>query len=227
MFLKLEKNLISVFLLCKNGFKMVLESDHVVISKNGICVGKGYTDDGMFKLNLDGINEINDIAVYHVDSSTLWHARLAHLGFSSLQYMQKHGYLSIKDDIKKDKCEIFAQAKIIRKPFSKVERNTQLLDLVHSNIYEFNGILTRGGKRYFITFIWYTYVYLLRSKDEAFDAFKHYKSEVENQKERKIKILRNDRGDEYFPDEFVNFCEEFGIIHQKNCPLYSPTKWFG
>ena len=97
MFLKLEKNLISAFLLCKNGFKMVLESNHVVLSKNGIFMGKGYTDDGMFKLNLDGINEINDISVYLVESSTLWHARLAHLGFSSLQYMHKHGYLSIKD----------------------------------------------------------------------------------------------------------------------------------
>ena len=107
-------------------------------------MGKGYIDDGMFKLNLDGINEINDISVYLVDSSTLWHARLAHLGFSSLQYMHKHGYLSIKDDIKKDKCELCAQAKIIKKPFPKVERNTQILDLVHSDICEFNGILTRG-----------------------------------------------------------------------------------
>jgi len=117
---EIRKNLISAFLLCKNGFKMVLESDHVVLSKNGIFVGKGYIDDGMFKLNLDGINEINDISVYLVDSSTLWHVRLAHLGFSSLQYMHKHGYLSIKDDIKKDKCEICAQAKIIKKPFPKV-----------------------------------------------------------------------------------------------------------
>ena len=144
--------------------------------------------------------------------------------------MHKNGYLSIKDDIKKDKCKICAQAKITKKPFPKVERNTQILDLVHSDICEFNGILTRGGKRYFITFIddcsRYIYVYLLRSKDETFDAFKCYKSEVENQKERKIKILRSDKGGEYFPEEFDHLCEEFGIIHQSR-PLYSPTKWFG
>ena len=56
--------------------------------------------------------------------------------------MQKHGYLSITNYIKRDKCD--AQAKIIKKPFPKVERNTQILDLVHSDICEFNGILTRG-----------------------------------------------------------------------------------
>ena len=44
-----------------------------------------------------------------------------------------------------------------------------------------------------------THVYLMRTKDETFEMFKHYKSEVENQKEKKIKVLRSDRGGEYFP----------------------------
>jgi hypothetical protein len=71
-----------------------------------------------------------------------------------------------------------------------------LLELVHSDVCELNGILTRGGKRYFITFIddfsRYTYVYLMRNKDESFDIFKKYKTEVENQKDKRIKILRCD-----------------------------------
>ena len=80
--------------------------------------------------------------------------------------------------------------KITKKPFSTAERNTNLLDLIHSDICEFNGVLTRGGKRYFITFIddcsKFTYVYLLSNKDEAFECFKRYKAEVENQKGRKL-----------------------------------------
>ena len=69
-------------------------------------------------------------------------------------------------------------------------------------------------------------MYLLRSTDDAFDVFKRYKSEIENSKERKIKILRSDRGGEYFPEEFDNFCDEFGIIHQRTTPYTHPTKWF-
>jgi len=88
-----------------------------VLSKNWVFVGKGYINDSMFRLNLDGINEINDVFVHFVDSSSLWHATLAHLGFSSLEYMNKHGYLSINDNIKKDKCDICVQAQIILKPF--------------------------------------------------------------------------------------------------------------
>jgi transposase InsO family protein len=44
---------------------------------------------------------------------------------------------------------------------------------------------------------------------------------VENQKERQIKVLRSDRGGEYFSNEFSTFCEENGIIHQMKAP-YTP-----
>nr|KAJ0225474.1 hypothetical protein LSAT_V11C100003670 [Lactuca sativa] len=57
--------------------------------------------------------------------------------------------------------------------------------------------------------------------DEAFDAFKRYKAEVENQLERHIKILRSDRGGEYFNQEFDTFCEENGIKHERTSP-YTP-----
>ncbi|XP_070007753.1 uncharacterized protein [Nicotiana sylvestris] len=60
---------------------------------------------------------------------------------------------------------------------------------------------SQGGKKYFITFIddctRYCYVYLLNSKDEAIEAFKQYKNEVENQLNKKIKMIRSDRGGEY------------------------------
>ena len=102
-----------------------------------------------------------------------------------------------------------------------------MLELVHSDVCELNGVLTRGGKRYFIIFIddfsRFTYLYLMRNKDESFDMFKRYKIEIENKKDRKIKILRSDRGGEYFPNDFSTFCEEHGIIHQSSAP-YTPQQ---
>jgi transposase InsO family protein len=67
----------------------------------------------------------------------------------------------------------------------------------------------------------FCYVYLLQTKDEAFDYFKIYKAEVENQLERKIKRLRSDRGGEYFSKIFDEFCEEHDVIHERT-PPYSP-----
>ena len=176
-----KKNLVSANLLHKSGVKAVLESDKLILSKNEIFVGKGYVIDVMYKLS--SINKEVFGCAYIVDSSYLWHARLGHLNFKYLKFMLKHGMISYKHDDEK-KCEICIQAKMTKKPFSKSERNSIMLELVHSDVCELNGVLTRGGKRYFITFIddfsRFTYVYLMRNKDESFDMFKYYKNEVEN-----------------------------------------------
>ena len=87
-------------------------------------------------------------------------------------------------------------------------------------------IQTRDGKKYFPTLIddctRYCYVYLLRSKDEALEMFQHFKNEVENQLDRKIKGVRSDRGGEY-EAPFGDFCSQHGIIHQTTAP-YSPQQ---
>ena len=61
--------------------------------------------------------------------------------------------------------------------------------------------------------------------DEAFLFSKKiiYKAEVENQKGKRVKVLRSDRGREYFPNEFSKYCEDHGIIHQKTAP-YNPQQ---
>jgi hypothetical protein len=86
-----------------------------------------------------------------------------------------------------------------------------------------NRVLTKGGKRYFMTLIdndasRYCYVYLPKTKYEALDYFKIFKGEAENQLKRKIKRLRSDRGGEYFPILFDEFCVKHGIIHERTPP---------
>ena len=49
-----------------------------------------------------------------------------------------------------------------------------------------------------------------------------YKAEVENQLNKKIKILRSDRGGEY-ESPFERFYAKNGIIHQTTAP-YSPQQ---
>ncbi|KAL0299968.1 UNVERIFIED_CONTAM: Secreted RxLR effector protein [Sesamum angustifolium] len=88
-----------------------------------------------------------------------------------------------------------------------------------------------NGQRYFVSFIddysRYMYLYLIFDKSEAFDAFKAYKVEVEKQLEKSIKIVRSDRGGEYYgrytekgqnPGPFAAFLKEEGIIAQYTMP---------
>ena len=171
--------------------------------------------------------EINEISVVSPACSiSLWHKRLAHINVKNIEKMKSNGLIKFQNK-NFEKCETCVKSKFVKKPFPSVKRDTGLLELIHSDICELNGILTRGGKRYFITFCddssRLLYVYLLRSKDEAFDSFKIYKAEVENQLGKRIKILRSDRGGEYFTREFDTFCEENGIIHERTSP-YTPQQ---
>ena len=60
-------------------------------------------------------------------------------------------------------------------------------------------------------------MYLLKSKDEAIEKFVFYKNEVENQLNKKIKVLRSDRGGEY-ESPFIDVCAQHEIIHETITP---------
>ena len=129
-----------------------------------------------------------------------------------------------KFECNKSKCQICVESKYAKHSYKSVERNSNPLELIHTDICDMKSTPSRGGKKYFITFIddctRYCYVYLLNSKDEAIDAFRQYKTEVENQLDKKIKMIRSDRGGEY-ESPFAEICLENGIIHQTTAP-YTP-----
>ena len=149
-----------------------------------------------------------------------------HVNFSLISRLSSMSLIPNFTIVKGSKCHSCVQSKQPRKPHKAIEeRNLAPLELIHSDLCEMNGVLTKGGKRYFITLIddasRFCYVYLLQTKDEALDYFKICKTEAENQLERKIKRLRSDSGGEYFPKIFDEFCEEHNIIHETT-PPYSP-----
>ena len=115
--------------------------------------------------------------------------------------------------------------KFSQHPHKSVEKSNEILGLIHTDLCDFKATPSRGGKNYYISFIdeysKYCYIYLVNTKDEALNSFKNYKAEVENQLDKKIKVLRSDRGGEYESKDFAEFCSLHGIVHQTTAP-YSP-----
>jgi hypothetical protein len=80
--------------------------------------------------------------------------------------------------------------KMIKTPFSGImERATDLLEIIHTDVYRPMSISMRGGCRYFLTFTdelsRYGYVYLMKRKSETFEKFKEFQNEVKNHCNRK------------------------------------------
>jgi len=120
-------------------------------------------------------------------------------------------------------CEACLLGKMTRAPFSgKGTRASEVLGLIHTDVCGPLNITARGGYHYFITFTddlsRYGYVYLIRHKSDAFEKFKEFQNEVENQLDKKIKALRSDRGGEYLSNEFDSHLKNCGIISQWTPP---------
>src|SRR3954462_15686371 len=102
------------------------------------------------------------------------------------------------------------------------ERATDFLELIHTDVCGPMSTTARGGYHYFITFTddfsRYGYVYFMRHKCQTFEKFKEFHSEVENQRGKKIKALRSDRGGEYLSHEFSDHLKSCGIVPQLTPP---------
>ena len=170
------------------------------LSKRGMYVEKGYMSDGIWKLNVmtiikSNMNKASTFA-YIFESSNLWHGRLGHVNYDTLRRLTNLNHIPTFQIDSKHKCETCVEAKLTRSFFQSVERHIETLDLIHSDICDLKFVQIKCGNKYFITFIddniKYCYVYLLKSKDEAIEKFVLYKNKVENQLNKKIKVLRSD-----------------------------------
>ena len=73
-----------------------------------------------------------------------------------------------------------------------MERVINLLEIIHTDVCSPVSVDARGGYRYFLTFTddlsRYAYIYLMKLKSETFEMFKEFQSEVENHRNKKIKV---------------------------------------
>ena len=81
-------------------------------------------------------------------------------------------------------CQVCVEAKLTRQPSHMIQRGSKQLDLIHNDVFDQKLVQTRGGNKYFITLVddsmKHCYIYLLKSKDEALNAFICYKTEAKN-----------------------------------------------
>ena len=98
-----------------------------------------------------------------------------------------------------DFCEhcIYGKQNRLRFP-SGVTRAKGILNLIHSDVFGPVPVPSLGKFMYYVSFIddfsRNTWIYFPRKKSKVSDKFKEFKALVENQTEKKKKILRTDNG---------------------------------
>jgi len=151
---------------------------------------------------------------------SLWHRRFTHYNYANVKRMIEHKLVTglvLNSDNKPDPiCEPCIAGKMSANSFPpSANHNRSPLALVHSDLHGPLPVATHQGYKYWITFIddstRFRSIHLLKSKSQAFEAFKDYKAWAENQLSTKILELQDDKGGEYMSKEFLQFTTQHGI----------------
>ena len=232
----LHGNLLSVSRLVSRGYIVIFDSSGCrIMNSDEKIAAVAIKEKNLYHL-LGTVQERSDhtyLTKLSQNDISTWHQRLGHLGVEYIRQMITKDMvrdLEIEDkDEVMDICVGCIQGKQQRLPFpiSKGERAKDILEIIHTDICGPMNNISLGGARYFLTFIddksRKTFVYFLKTKDEVFDKFKEFKSMVEKQIGKKIKILRSDNGGEYTSKKFEQYLKWKGIIHQTTVP-YTPEQ---
>nr|GEW90427.1 zinc finger, CCHC-type [Tanacetum cinerariifolium] len=155
--LGIRKNLVSEIGLNKCGYKQVLESDKYILSRHGSFVGFGYVCNGIIRLNQNyplfnaSACMITSSHSNSLSKSELWHARLGHVHYKRMRDMSKTSLIPTFD-MTHESCKTYMLTNITRQPFKGVNREIKVLDLIHSDLFDFlaNPLLghNKGGEYY-------------------------------------------------------------------------------
>jgi transposase InsO family protein len=148
-----------------------------------------------------------------------FHRIMGHISLEGAERMLKEGMVDgvVKKEGPKSFCKSCAHAKTTRKAISK-ERSTPKSkargEIIHSDLWGPAQVQTPSHNHYYISFTddysRYSTLYLLKTKDEAFEAYKKYEKLLEMQFRVKIKCLHSDRGGEYLSGAFTAHLEAAG-----------------
>src|SRR3954469_15746239 len=165
------------------------------------------------------------------DSSKLWHCRLDHISRGRIERLVKDEILPPLEFSDLEQCIDCIKGKYEKQIKKGANRSTSTLQIIHTDICGPFPVKSVDGYDSFITFTddysRYGYIYPIKERNEALDKFKIFKAEVENQHDKRIKIVRSDRGGEYYgrhtpygqvPGPFARFLQETGIVAQYSMP---------
>ncbi|GJR73919.1 putative ribonuclease H-like domain-containing protein [Tanacetum coccineum] len=157
------------------------------------------------------------------DESKLWHRRLGHLNFKTMNKLVKGNLVRglpsklFENDETCVACQKRKQHRASCK--TKTENSISLpLHLLHMDLFGPTFVKSLMKKIYCLVvtddYSRFTWVFFLATKDETSDILKSFITGIENLVDHKVKVIRCDNGTEFKNREMNQFCEMKGILRQ-------------
>nr|GEV31094.1 hypothetical protein [Tanacetum cinerariifolium] len=188
-------------------------------------------ENNMYNVNLKNIVPSGDLtclfALETIDESNLWHRRLAHINFKTINKLVKGNLvrgLPTKVFENNHTCVACKKGKQHRascktKLASSVD---QPLFRLYMDLFRPTFVKSLNKKSYCLVitddYSRFTWVFLLATKDETTPILKTFLTGLENQLSLKVKVIRSDNGTEFKNFVLYQLCGLKGIKREFNVP---------
>ena len=208
---------VSVSRITKAGYAVAFEGAMCnITSPEGKTVGRiPATKNGLYRV--EHVNVASTVANEVIDMRTL-HKQLGHTATSTIRALVCSGAIQgilLKDNRQPLYCKSCEYAKATRKPIKKERQTTPASAFgkeIHTDVWGPSELQTLGGRKYYLTFTdnysRYTVTRLLKSKNEALQAYKDFAAWALTQHGAKIKKLRSNWGGKFTGKDFDKFLNE-------------------
>nr|GEU36226.1 retrovirus-related Pol polyprotein from transposon TNT 1-94 [Tanacetum cinerariifolium] len=230
----LGHNLFSVEQFCNSNLEVAfIRNACFVKNLEGVDLLKGGRSINLYTINLREIASASPICLMARASSTkscLWHQRLSHLNFDTINDLVKNDLVLGLPKFKYHKehlCPSYEQEKSKRAshPPKPVPNSRQRLHLLHMDLCGPMRVASTNGKRYVLVIVddysRYTWVHFLRSKDEAPEVIKTFLKRITILLQSPVIIIRTNNGTDFKNQTLVEAARTMLIFSRASLFLWA------
>ncbi|GJW73961.1 retrovirus-related pol polyprotein from transposon TNT 1-94 [Tanacetum coccineum] len=225
----LGHNLFSVGQFCDFDLKIAFRKHSCFVrDMNGVDLLKGSRSTNLYTISIDDIMKSSLVCLLSKASKTkswLWHRRLNHLNFSTINDITRKDLVRGLPRLKFEKyhlCSAFQLGKGKKYSYKPKSENTnmEVLYTLHMDLYGPMRVQSINGKKYILVIVddysRFTWVKFLRSKDETSEFVFNFLKQIQVGLNKTVRYIRTDNGTEFVNQVMSKYYEGVGIFHQKS-----------
>nr|GEW39481.1 retrovirus-related Pol polyprotein from transposon TNT 1-94 [Tanacetum cinerariifolium] len=201
--------------------------DYVI---DGVKLIKGSHGSNLYTISIEDMMKSSPICLLSKASknkSWLWHRRLNHLNFGTINDLSRKDLVRGLPRLKFEKdhlcsaCQLGKSKKHTHKPKAE-NANLEVLNTLHMDLCGPIRVQTINGKKYILVIVddyyRFTWVKFLRSKDETPNVVIKFITRIQVGLNKTVRYVRTDNGTEFVNNTMTKYYERIGIFHQKTVP---------
>ncbi|GJR01352.1 retrovirus-related pol polyprotein from transposon TNT 1-94 [Tanacetum coccineum] len=188
------------------------------------------TISSLYSISLKDMLEASPVCLLSKASSTkswLWHRRLNHLNFGTLNELARKDLVRGLPKLKYEKehlcpsCQL-GKSKKSSHPLKTVNTNTEILNTLHMDLCGPMRVESINGKKYILVVVddytRFGWVRFLRTKDETPEVIKKFIILTQRALNATVRYLRTDNGTEFVNKTLTEFYESVRITYNTSVP---------